>query len=83
MGTRRTPPQPEEPDLNVAQLRSRIARLRRCINEIEAFDPGQVQKRYNITEVVTLEASITDPLAAAFGDGTPRYNRFKSAADLD
>jgi hypothetical protein len=45
--------------------------------------PPQVQKRYNITEVVVLEASIEDALAAAFGHGTPRFNLYKDAAEHD
>ncbi len=42
-----------------------------------------MQKRYNVTEVVVLEASIKDALAAAFGHGTPRFNLYKDAAELD
>jgi len=42
-----------------------------------------VQKRFNIPEVLTLEADIKDALAAAFGHGTPRYNNFEGAANLD
>jgi predicted nucleotide-binding protein len=80
---RRTTPPPQPPTLTPAQLRRCIERLQKCIQELQAFDPQQVQKRYNITEVVALETSITDALAVAFGHGTPRFNVYKGAADLD
>lgn len=74
---------PEAPELTPAQIRSRIERLKGCIQELEAFDPQKVQKRYNITEVELIQTSITDALAAAFGHNTPRFNLYKSAAELD
>jgi predicted nucleotide-binding protein len=80
----RRPSHPSEPPIAGAeQVRARIARLRRCIVELDEFDPEQVQARYNVTEVIVLEASIKEALQAAFGQGTPRYNLFKGAADLD
>jgi predicted nucleotide-binding protein len=82
MARRPTPP-PQPPTLTPAQIRRRIERLQKCIGEVQAFDPQKVQKRYNITEVVALEASIKDALAAAFGHDTPRFNFYKDAADLD
>jgi predicted nucleotide-binding protein len=57
--------------------------LQDCIRALEEFDPQKVQKRYGIPEVMELEASIKGALAAAFGDGTPAYNRYRSAASLD
>lgn len=84
MPPRRTSNQPPQPLILTAdQIRRRIERLQKCIGELEAFDPQPVQKRYNIPEVVTLEASIKDALGAAFGHGTPRFNLYKDAADLD
>jgi hypothetical protein len=83
MARRATPPPPNPPVLTPGQIRRRIERLQRCIDELQAFDPQQVQKRYNITEVVALETSIKDELAAAFGHGTPRFNLYKDAANLD
>jgi predicted nucleotide-binding protein len=79
--TRSAPPQP--PVLAPDQIRRRIEVLRRCIGELEAFEPGKVQKRYNIAEVEAIEASISDALANAFGHGTPRFNLYKGAAELD
>jgi hypothetical protein len=51
-------------------MRRRIERLQRCIDELEAFDPQKVQKRYREPEVMRLEAMIDEALSAAFGHGT-------------
>jgi hypothetical protein len=40
------PPKPERPNLTVEQKRRRIERLQKCIQELEAFDPQTVQKRF-------------------------------------
>jgi hypothetical protein len=55
-------PQPQAPALSPAQIRRRIERLQQCITDLNDFRPEQVQKRFNITEVVTLEAGIKDAL---------------------
>lgn len=83
MAPRRPAPPPERPYLTVEQKRNRIGRLRRCISEIEAFDPQTVQKRFSVPEVMALEASIKDALAAAFGEGTAAYRRYQRATSLD
>jgi predicted nucleotide-binding protein len=83
MARRPAQPPPQPPGLTPEQLRRRIERLQRCIDELQAFDPQTVQKRYDIPEVIALERSISDALAAAFGHGTPRLNLYKDAADLD
>jgi len=77
------PPPPERPPLTVEQLRRRIERLQRCIDELETFDPQKVQKRYREPDVMRLEASIAEALAAAFGQSTAAYNRYSDAARLD
>jgi predicted nucleotide-binding protein len=64
-------------------MRRRIGRLQRCIDELQAFDPQNVQKRYGESEVTRLEAMIDEALAAAFGHGTPAYNRYREATTLD
>src|SRR5579872_813167 len=76
-------PTPQPPVLTSDQIGRRIEGFRRCIAELQAFDPQTVQKRYNITEVVGLETSIKDALDAAFGHGTSRFKRFEDAANLD
>lgn len=78
-----TPPPPAAPSLSADQIRRRIEVFRRCIAELEAFDPQSVQKRYNITDVVAIETAIKDALESAFGHGSSRYNRFEDAANLD
>jgi hypothetical protein len=74
---------PQSPVLSPDQIRRRIEGVRRRISELEAFNPQSVPKRYNITEVVTLETSIKEALASAFGSGTDRYRLFEDAANLD
>jgi predicted nucleotide-binding protein len=57
--------------------------LQKCIEDLEAFDPQRVQKRFGVPEVLALEAAIDGALSAAFGHGTPAYNLYKRAAKLD
>ena len=83
MARRPTPPKPETPVLSPEQTRLRIEQLQHCIRDLEAFDPRNVQKRHGIPEVMALEAAVEEALAAAFGDGTPAYNRYARAASLD
>lgn len=84
MATRRsTPPPPQAPVLTVEQMHRRIGRLQKCIEELEAFDPEKVQKRFSEPEVTRLEAMLDEALAAAFGHGTPAYNRYREAVTLD
>jgi predicted nucleotide-binding protein len=83
LATRRSAPPPQSPILTADQLRRRIDRLQKCIEELEAFDPEKVQKRYREPEVMRLEAAVDEALAAAFGHSTPAYNRYRSAPKLD
>jgi hypothetical protein len=63
MARRPTPsPKPERPVLTVEQKRRCIDRLRQCIQDLEAFDPQKVQKRYRVPEVLALEAAIDEAL---------------------
>ncbi len=41
------PPRPERPSLTAEQKRRGIARLQKRIEELEAFDPRTVQKRFS------------------------------------
>jgi hypothetical protein len=76
------PPKPERPILTVEQKRRCIDRLIKRIEELEAFEPQTVQRRYP-TEVTALEAGIDEALSAAFVHGTVEYERYSSAAQLD
>jgi hypothetical protein len=77
------PPRPTPPVLTLEQKRYRIERFRKCIKRLEAFEPEKVQRRFGVTEVVTLEAGIDRALSATFGYGTRSYLRFNLAARLD
>jgi predicted nucleotide-binding protein len=83
MARRAAPPVPQPPILSVDQLRRRVEQLKKCIIDLEAFDPQKVQKRYSIPEVTQLEAAIDEALSAAFGHGTATYDRYSGAARLD
>ena len=80
---RRPAPKPEPPTLTIEQKRRRVERLKTCIQELRDFDPQKVQKRYQIPEVMALEAAIEEALSAAFGHNTPAYDRYSRAASLD
>jgi hypothetical protein len=75
------PPKPKSPSLTVGQKRRRIDRLRKCVTNLEAFDPHKARKR--APAVLELEAAIDKSLASAFGYGTPAYLRYNQAATLD
>jgi predicted nucleotide-binding protein len=77
------PPKPEAPKLTIKQTRRRIERLRDCIRDLEALDLQKVQRRFVNPEVTALEAAIKGALAAAFGDGTSAFDRYKRAASID
>ena len=77
------PHKPKAPVLTVEQKRRRIERFKKCIRDLEAFDPQKVQKRFGVPEVVALEAAIDKALSSAFGQGTSAYMRYNRAATLD
>lgn len=83
MVRRPTPPSnPKRPILTIEQKHRCIDRLNKRINELEAFDPQTIQKRFS-PEVLALQNAIADTLSVAFGDGTPEYRRYSSAKRLD
>ncbi|GLI96106.1 hypothetical protein LMG27198_50980 [Methylocystis echinoides] len=77
------PPKPERPNLTLEQKNRCVERLESCISELKAFDPETIQRRFNVPEVLALEASIDEALSAAFGHGTSTYDRYSSAINLD
>jgi hypothetical protein len=83
MARRSKPPKPKAPILTAEQKRRRIERLKKCIRDLQAFDPQKVQKRFGVPEVFALEAAIDKALASAFGQGTSAYMRYNRAATLD
>jgi hypothetical protein len=80
---RSKPPKPKAPILTAEQKRRRIERLKKCIRDLQVFDPQKVQKRFGVPEVFALEAAIDKALSSAFGHGTSAYMRFNRAATLD
>jgi hypothetical protein len=64
----------------IEQTRLHIERLRKCIDDLGALDPQKIEARG--PEVIALEARIKDALAAAFGEGSASYVRYRPAASL-
>jgi predicted nucleotide-binding protein len=82
MARRSTPKPPQDQPLTPAQMRSGIERLRRRVEELRASDPTKITTQRS-AEIVKLETDIESTLAAIFGERTPRFNRYASAADLE
>jgi predicted nucleotide-binding protein len=79
----RKPPDPLRPRaLTADQIRQGIDRLKKRISELEAFDPASVQDRWS-PATHAIDTAIEETLAKVFGDDTPAYNRYSSAARLD
>jgi predicted nucleotide-binding protein len=79
----RKPPDPPQPRaLTADQIHQGIDRLKKRISELEAFDPASVEDRWS-SAVQAIGTAIEETLAKVFGDGTPVYNRYASAARLD
>jgi hypothetical protein len=76
------PPKPERPILTVEQKRRCIDRLSKRLEELKAFDPQTVQKRFP-PEVTALGNAIDEALSAAFGHETVEYSRYSKATRLD
>jgi hypothetical protein len=79
-GSSSPPPQP--PPLSPGDMEKAIARFRRRIVDLEAFDPKTVQSRSD-SRIRALEASINQTLIETFGRDTPEYRIYSSAALLD
>ena len=75
-------PPPTDRILSAQQIQQGIERLHRRIAEVEAFEPTEVKERW-APETEAQEAAIDDTLSRIFGQGTPRYDRYRGAADLD
>ena len=82
MAKRPTPTESQRAVLTVDQMRRGIARLQKRIDDLEAFDPTSVQKRWS-PEVNVLEKVIDETLAAVFGHKTIEYNRYCYGKSLD
>ena len=80
---RRPDPPPVRPRLTVPDMQRCIVRFRRRIDELKALDFSNVTERFSSPEVKTIQIAIDEALSAAFGKGTPEYNRYVSAKQLD
>ncbi|MGO8869718.1 MAG: TIR domain-containing protein [Alphaproteobacteria bacterium] len=83
MARRPPPQQPQRPNLSIEEKRRGIARLEGRIQELEAFDPQKVQKRFSDPNLMALEIAIDEALSAIFGHGTVEYSRYDRAKALD
>jgi predicted nucleotide-binding protein len=81
MATRR-PTQPEDRVLSAADMHSGIERITRRLDELKQLDPRSITS-YRDPKIVSLETAIEQTLTAVFGPGTPRFNLYRPAFDLD
>jgi hypothetical protein len=63
-------------------MRTVISRFQRRIGELEQFDPATVQNRSD-PRIRAPEIAIDEALSETFGQETPEYFRYVSAANLD
>lgn len=82
MARRSTPPEPQMAVLSVEKMKRGVARINRLIDELQAFDPQTIQKRWS-PEVKALETAIEGALSSVFGHNTVEYNRYIGASTLD
>ena len=82
MARRPTKSPPEDRVLTVADMRSGIDRLTRRIGELKQLDPRSITT-YRSPQIVSLETAIEQTLAAVFGQGTPKFNLYRPACDLE
>jgi hypothetical protein len=78
MARRSTPCHPEDRALSLPEMRGGIERLTRRIEELKALDPVR-----RSSEVVFLETAIEGTLATVFGQGIPKFRRYRAACDLE
>lgn len=83
MARRSTFTRPERPSRSAGEKKQDIVRIKRRIDELNAFDPATVSVRFSDPNVTKLETSISSTLAAVFGEGTSEYNRYINASRLD
>lgn len=67
--------------LSLADMKAGILRLKKRIDELEAFDPSQMQVP-SPPELAALELAITRALEKTFGENTADFRRFSGAGDL-
>jgi predicted nucleotide-binding protein len=84
MPPRKSPPVPPPSPVRTPDERQLdIARLKRRIAELEAFDPHTVTRRFKDPGVIALQTAIDEALSTTFGHGTTAYDRYSAATRLD
>jgi hypothetical protein len=63
------------------EMRAGIARLRKRLEEVEAFNASTMRDR-NPPELVALATAVTRALERTFGEGTTDFKRFAPAGKL-
>lgn len=66
----------------IVVMRAAVAKLRRRVADLEAFDPNRVEKRED-PSVETLSKAIDSTLLEVFGADTPEYQRYCGAKVID
>jgi predicted nucleotide-binding protein len=82
MARRTVTPEYHPANLSSDQIRRAIPRIERRIQDLEQFDPSQLQER-GAPEVRALELSIEQTLEDIFGHQSLEFKRFRSAASFD
>lgn len=83
MARRSTPAAPKSVPLTFDELKLGIARLKRRIERLEAFDPSSVTKENARAIIAPLRAAVEDALDQTFGAGSAEYERYAEAARID
>jgi hypothetical protein len=66
----------------IVVMRAAIAKLRRRVADLEAFDPNRVENRKD-PSIETLSKAIDSTLLEVFGADTPEYQRYSGAKVID
>jgi predicted nucleotide-binding protein len=66
----------------IVAMRAAMAKLRRRVADLEAFDPNRVENRKD-PAIESLSKAIGDTLAEVFGEDTPEYERYIGAKLID
>jgi len=74
------PPNSVAADHDPEEMRQGIARLKKRLDEVKAFDPASVTEQNNIPHVGVLSAAVDEALIRTFGADTLDYKRYSDAA---
>ena len=66
----------------IVLMRAAMAKLRRRVADLEAFDPNRIENRKDAS-IETLAKAIDSTLREVFGADTPEYERYSAAKHLD